>query len=653
MKTAYRPELDGLRAIAVLMVLFYHTQLGWSGGFVGVDVFFVLSGFLITRQILGERVQQKFRLRSFWLRRIRRLLPAAVVVVATVMIAGHFLLLPRDYQRLGESVLSQQLLLANVDAWRHIGYFELSADLQPLLHMWSLAVEEQFYLLFPLLFCFRRIGNRGLFVLLLSLFLISLAGSAWGIRFSPSATFYLLPTRAWELVCGALVCFLPPLRGRSEGYRGLSAAVSLLGILGCGWCFGTVGSFPGPTALLPCVAAAVLIYQTDATGCVTSRLLSSRLLVLIGKISYSLYLWHWPLLAFARYWADGELTLMQRLLLLAVSFLLATISWLFIEQPFRRRDPASGAWQIATRRLLLCCGSGVVFCLVGGGVVGVTSGLPSRVSPAVLRLHMAAESRGFLFEVSPEAAAAAEFPACGSPGGQQTCLMWGDSHAMSLMPGLDAACQEAEFLCWQATHSATPPLLEYVPTGGFGALAVVFNRDVVAAVERLRPDVTVLTAWWSGYARDPAFEDCLRKTLVALQRTGTRVILVRDIAAFTVDVPRVQALRLFSGRSASPMIISREQHDEVNRQADEVLTRVAGEFGTVELLDPAAVFCDRQGNWVSEIGDDVIYADSAHLTIAGGLRGRELFLPLLLKQAAAVFNRDGPAGTTLPDSRPN
>ena len=206
----YRPDVDGLRAVAVTLVLLFHAGLGFSGGFIGVDVFFVISGFLITGLILKEQESGKFSLANFWVRRIRRIIPAATVVVVAVLVAGFFILLPRDYEDLGKSAIAQQLMLSNVYFWRNTGYFDGPADLKALLHTWSLAVEEQFYLGYPfLMMLLHRFGRKVTVGALTFLGVGSLIVSVYGVEHHPSATFFLLPTRAWELLIGGLICFLP------------------------------------------------------------------------------------------------------------------------------------------------------------------------------------------------------------------------------------------------------------------------------------------------------------------------------------------------------------------------------------------------------------------------------------------------------------
>ena len=224
----YRPDVDGLRAVAVMLVLLYHGGLGFSGGYVGVYVFFVISGFLITGLILKEQKAGTFSLRGFWARRIRRIIPAAATMALVTLAAGYFLLFPSDYEELGRSAVAQQLLVSNIFFWRHTGYFAGASELKPLLHTWSLAVEEQFYLGYPfLLLLLARFKRRMAFGVLVGLALASLAVAEYGVWNHPSPTFFFLPTRAWELLLGALICFLPePVRVRPR----LLAAATLLSL---------------------------------------------------------------------------------------------------------------------------------------------------------------------------------------------------------------------------------------------------------------------------------------------------------------------------------------------------------------------------------------------------------------------------------------
>jgi peptidoglycan/LPS O-acetylase OafA/YrhL len=369
---SYRPDIDGLRAIAVLSVVFCHAGVGLPGGYVGVDVFFVISGYLITSLILKELKQETFSLADFWERRIRRILPALVAVTIAALLAGWFLLMPEAYASLGKSVAALALLISNVQFWRDTGYFEAAAEEKPLLHTWSLAVEEQFYLFVPVfLLLLARTSRLHRAVALLTLaMIVSFGLSIYGTHRHPDATFYLLPSRAWELFVGALLAFVPIgwLTG-STRCKELAAALGLALILIPCVLYDQSTRFPGLAAVPPVLGTALLIWSgnTSTAGLpITNRCLTWRPFVAVGLISYSLYLWHWPLLAFARSQSISPLSYIDRFQLIAASLLIGAISWRYVELPFRSRKVfASRRWLLAVSVLmfvgLLCSGASVYY----------------------------------------------------------------------------------------------------------------------------------------------------------------------------------------------------------------------------------------------------------------------------------------------------
>ena len=453
----YRPDIDGLRAIAVLSVVFYHAGLGFPGGYVGVDVFFVISGYLITSLILKDLERGSFSMVNFWERRIRRIFPALAVMVAATMLAGWFLLLPQDLATLGASVVAQSLLVSNFYFWRTTNYFGGANEEKPLLHTWSLAVEEQFYLIFPIaLMAFwwawtrwqkaqadrilgttnhtnlhekveppippidtdknkeagaRLAGQAGatfsnpsasqlardsenislirsadhpasspatshslpataslcdaapstldsglsthpsdnrrwtLFGIFAAVALLSFGLSIWGVKSQPFATFFLLPTRAWELLLGSMLAILPAaVVVRSVAQRDILCLAGLAGIFLPVFLYGEATSFPGLAALPPCLGTVALIWANSHSSGASKRgwivkVLSWKPIVFIGLISYSLYLWHWPVICFVKYWKFEKLHFFEKLILVSLGFLLAIISWRAIERPFRRPPP--------------------------------------------------------------------------------------------------------------------------------------------------------------------------------------------------------------------------------------------------------------------------------------------------------------------------
>ena len=355
----YRPDVDGLRAVAVVLVLLFHANLGWAGGFVGVDVFFVISGFLITGVIRKQQHAGTFTMRNFWVRRIRRIIPASILMVGGTLIIGSVVLFRSDFRELVYSAVAQLVMLANVFFWQQTGYFAGSAELKPLMHMWSLAVEEQFYLGYPfLLVLLNRTSNKTAGRVLASIAILSFALSVWGVHHYPRATFFLLPARAWEMLLGGLIWFVPPPEKLTQWKSETLSWFALAGILVASWFYDGDTLFPGIAALLPCLATAAIIYLNANQQTRVSALLSTRPFVFVGLISYSLYLWHWPLLAFCRYSQTEPLSVGYRVSILLVSGVLAYMSWRFVETPWRQ-----GA-RLRSKRSLLVVATGALAAIV-------------------------------------------------------------------------------------------------------------------------------------------------------------------------------------------------------------------------------------------------------------------------------------------------
>lgn len=338
----YRPEIDGLRAVAILPVVFYHAGIaGFSGGFVGVDVFFVISGYLITSIILHEKREGRFSLLNFYERRVRRIFPALFVMMAAMFPVAFLLLSPTAMKEFSGSVAASTVFVANVFFLRASGYFATAAELKPLLHNWSLSLEEQFYILFPAaLLLTWRLGRSVQLSLFAVVAIASLAYAQWQVGSGDAhRAFFLLHTRIWELLMGVLAAFwLASERGQAIRLQGQFRHAALLGlafILAAVFAYDSDTPFPGIAALVPCAGAALVIAFAEPRS-LTGRLLSARVMVFVGLVNYSLYLWHYPLLAFTRI----SLETVSSPLLLAVcalSFVLACLSWRYVERPVRER----------------------------------------------------------------------------------------------------------------------------------------------------------------------------------------------------------------------------------------------------------------------------------------------------------------------------
>ena len=338
----YRREIDGLRALAVLPVLLFHAKFqAFSGGFIGVDVFFVISGYLITSIIVTERLAGSFTLAGFYERRARRILPALYAMLVVCVPLALIVMLPPDLKKFSQSLAATTLFSSNFYFYLTSGYFETNAELTPLLHTWSLAVEEQYYLLFPLLMSlFWKMGLQRIFWLLMALALVSLGLAQWGSFSSPAYNFYQLPTRSWEILAGALCGIYLHNKPNATPHHIRDQLVSLLGlgaIVASVFIFDTHTPWPSLYALLP-VLGTVVIILWGGPSTMTGQILGHPLAVGIGLISYSAYLWHQPLFAFVRVTSNATLTTSTGVALLILTFVLAYTSWRFIEKPFRNRD---------------------------------------------------------------------------------------------------------------------------------------------------------------------------------------------------------------------------------------------------------------------------------------------------------------------------
>jgi peptidoglycan/LPS O-acetylase OafA/YrhL len=337
----YRREIDGLRALAVLSVILFHAGFEtFSGGFVGVDIFFVISGYLITTIILAELEQGKFSIANFYERRARRILPALFLVMLLCIPFAWVLLAPADLNSFAKSLVAVSLFASNAFFWRYGGYFETAAELKPLLHTWSLAVEEQYYFLFPLfLMLFWRLGKRFIFISLGLVFIASIAIAQWGVYAQPTAAFFLLPARGWELLIGAFAAFYLAQANIKDCGKTISEVAGWLGlalILFAIFAYNKATPFPGFYALAPTLGTVLLILFASQHTTV-GKFVGNKASVRVGLISYSTYLWHQPVLAFARHWSkdlDKGISLLLVAFVLAISF----FSWKFIELPFRSKE---------------------------------------------------------------------------------------------------------------------------------------------------------------------------------------------------------------------------------------------------------------------------------------------------------------------------
>ena len=466
----YRREIDGLRAVAILPVVFFHAGFeAFSGGFVGVDVFFVLSGYLITAIILRDLEQGQFTFRQFFERRARRILPALFLVMAVCIPVAHWLLLPSAFRDFAETAAAVALFLSNILFIDRLDYFAPAAEMNPLLHTWSLAVEEQFYLLFPpmLLLAWRFGGRRaaGWACVILLLGSFALSEAAWRIK--PAQSFFFFPTRAWELLAGSLCAFalaLDPVRSRllaiPPWLREMLCVGGAAAILAAVFLYDKTVLFPSYATLLPVLGVVALVLFCDART-LTGRVLRWRGLVAIGLVSYSAYLWHQPLFAFARIYLGAEPNVALMLGLCVLVFALATWSWSFVERPFRRREK-DRALLLPDRRALFALVGAVMAGFVAFGVWGLQTEGRARIwlaqateeerrtfevlqqADQIIRISAPAECRFIHGADEFGTALTKRLAGCRDKHGPGIAVL-GDSHALDLVEGL-LAVDDAPFV---------------------------------------------------------------------------------------------------------------------------------------------------------------------------------------------------------------
>lgn len=626
----YRADIDGLRALAIIPVLFFHASLGFTGGYVGVDVFFVISGFLITSIVAREIQNGSFTYKDFWERRIRRIFPASFVVTVVTFLVGFFVFLPPGTESLAKAALAQVLMVANFYFWQQDGYFAGPSDLEPFLQMWSLAVEEQFYLLLPLLltFTFKR-GLKRVILILSGIAILSFVWSIIALGKFPAATFFLLPSRAWELLLGSLLAFVP-IRQQSKARSQILATLGLALILGPVFLYDKTTAFPGLAALPPCLGTVLLIYAHGDGSSWIKPLLASRPVVWIGKISFSLYLWHWPLLAYARLLNLEEPSPLTRGLLVLASIILAVLSWRFIEQPFRKKTILAERKPLFRRYLQATLFSGIIFT-----AIYKLDGIPARFQGDNARYAEAAmELPGVPYTDLSSGKFPLLIPESDLP--ETPILVWGDSHADSLFAGIADLLKKHERNCFYATRGGTPPLLDvnFYPND---QTVAPFNDEVLKLIDTHKIETVILASRWTHYLvrgeksrktsltdrdsndrhPDTVFEESLRKTIAALEKRNIRVFIVSQVPR----QHRSAALALWTAKRvnypADELGITIAEHNAYQRRAEEAIQSASAGATLVTLVDPLDRLSHENGHTIVEFEKGIFYYDDNHLSKAG------------------------------------
>jgi peptidoglycan/LPS O-acetylase OafA/YrhL len=621
----YRPDIEGLRAAAVLLVVIFHAfPDALPGGFIGVDIFFVISGFLITGIVARELAAERFSLAVFYGRRIRRIFPALIVVLLAVLGLGWLFMLPEAYARLSSDAFSAAAFCANVALLLHSGYFDVESAKRPLLHLWSLGIEEQFYLAWPLVLMAAARLRIGLLAAAIAIGLGSFALNVALIGAHPLATFDLPFTRAWELLAGASLALAwdaIPQSDRSNDWRAaIGAGLIAVAVL----CLDPQRAFPGWWAVLPVAGSALLLSAPRALG--ARHILASRPMVFVGSISYPLYLWHWPLLVFFAIIKFAPLTLLESGLVVGLSVALAWATARFVEAPIRYGRPY--------RVKIAALGAAMAMLALAGAVIARNNGFDFRL-PGEIRAMAQVPTQvakwrvqRCLLDLSQQSSFAAD---CVERGQGPLLLVWGDSTAGALMPGLREAQQAQSFRIAQLTASSCVPALNADIPGVPDCHA---NNDRVLALARqIRPDVVLLHGTWEKYL------DHVGETVTALRQIGARVVVLGPVPMWKRGLPN-EVLRYY-------ML----HHRLIPERSDRAMVSAAFEARMREALVPlgahfisaSEALCNADG-CLTRVGDkaeDITASDQVHLTEKGSVfLVRSVIAGVLDGQQAAVMPRD-------------
>lgn len=647
-RDTYRPDIDGLRAVAVGAVVAYHAfPARVPGGFVGVDIFFVISGFLISGIILGAIRAERFSFRRFYARRIRRIFPALILVLAATLAAGWFVMFADDYAILGRHVAAGAGMVSNLALWAEAGYFDVAADTKPLLHLWSLGIEEQFYLVWPLMLLASSRWASGPITLIAGLGAISFAWAITIVDSDRTAAFYAPWGRFWELLLGALLgamAYHDRIGRRLEGlvaHRGVADLLAVLGITLIATAVTLIGPdavFPGTWALLPTVGTALLIGAGPAAW-INRRALSVRPLVWVGLISYPLYLWHWPLLSLARIAHAATPPATIRLLLVTIAILLAWLTYRLVEWPIRRSPP---------RRAVV---TGLTMAMTATAAVGVTTVLTAGFSGRNIDLSEEARFVQFYEHLRRDGLSApyraeCDFmdwkaapnrasldPGCLTPGRDQTFLLWGDSFAQSLSPGMRENLPPGTRLAQIATsacHVAVDNLDDRINGRCRSA-----NSLAMQTIQRVQPAIVIIAQRDRHLATD-----WQRLVSRVLELGARRVLIVGPLPEWQPTLPLVYARRFLRERPAYVSVGLERSLFDVDRQLGAMVRPLPGAT-YVSLLER---LCESDKGCLARVPGgrdfDLMAVDFGHLSPRGSsFVGREVFAPYFRAMSVDPSNR--------------
>jgi peptidoglycan/LPS O-acetylase OafA/YrhL len=655
MKLDYRADIDGLRGIAVLVVVFNHIGLSFfSGGYIGVDIFFVISGFLITTIIAREINENRFTLSRFYERRIRRILPALAVMAVFTLLASALLYDSGRFKSFGKSLLATMLFYSNINFWDEAGYFDAPSLLKPLLHTWSLAVEEQFYIVFPLfMYAIHAIARKSVKPILGIVAIISLAFAAYAVHnHDATSAFYLAHMRAWELLVGGLLALNIVPAAADRRINAVLGWAGLLMIVIPVFLYTDRTPFPGFSAAVPVLGTAFIIYSSMNETSMVGKIMGFVPLVFIGQISYSLYLWHWPLILFAEYYIIRPMTGWELGLLMVVILGISSLSWRFVETPFRSRH------FLSTRQVFAFGFGTMTVIIAAAGIVYGFDGFPGREGPTPLVDFIDKETTDSYTKC---AGTTDGFEHCliGDKSQPETFMLWGDSHASSLRRAVERAARKKGFLGLFTYKLACPPLISV--SSEFSSITpscIEYNAGVLRYLSA-HPEIStvILAGRWPFYVEGSDYKPAklpplvaadfpgekvqwtenqhivdfgLRQTIQALLDMNRKIIIVSPVPEIGYDVPSANFIAMRSGRDLNEIIApSTDEYFARTQGTFAILRKVQEEYG-IQVIDPWTALCVESQCRVT-IGGVPLYKDDDHLSLFGSEVVSIVFEPIFEK----------------------
>lgn len=620
----YRKDIDGLRAIAVLSVILFHLNSTWmSGGFIGVDLFFVISGYLITGLIRKDIENHEFSIKGFYLRRIRRIAPALLVMLITASCAAWLILKPEDIISFAYSLVAQFLSLQNF-VFLSEGHYFIANNTKALLHTWSLAVEEQFYLFWPmLLVLLARLPFKALFGVVTTIIVASFYLNTAITASNPDAAFYLIFTRAWEFGLGGLAALWHENQQSAVNHRQIKLrhwiyeTLGWVGISGLGYAIFEINSsmpFPGKIALIPTLAAFFIVLSGSATQTTASKILSLPLLVKIGLISYPLYLWHWPMLVFMRYLNIKPTNTFPLIIFWIATFTLAYASYRWLEIPIRRR-----VWLTSPRSLL----TGVVISFVALAAfathVLITDGASYRFNGKervflVARIQSYTKRCDITARILDPTSSICKLHQ--EDGDQRKILLWGDSHASMLVPMLKKLANQNRTSLYINVRNCPP----FVAPGGCNANII---QSIINKIQEKSINNIIFAYAWGHDTPDA--ERSFVKTIRTISQQGVNIWLMVDIPTGDALDPQTAIKRNPDDPHAGSISLAAYNEGCRFKQLA-FFQRLKAQFPKIRIIDTSPAFCDQTKCWSGK-GNEVWYRDSGHLNDAGGLIISSYFLP--------------------------